>query len=179
MSGVAFRCPTCGTTQTHAGECDACSEAQVRYFCTNHTPGVWLDAPTCGQCGASFGEAPTTRLPATAPARTVSLHKTRTPDVTPSIRADDDHRPTVRRGRRPPAVEPRERSVPPSLRDLLDRLSDGPERDEETFEARPHYESAPKSSILAGCLVRLLLLVLVLIALGIAGLFLLFGGALR
>ena len=33
---VVLRCPTCGTTQGDAGECEACSEGEVRYFCTNH-----------------------------------------------------------------------------------------------------------------------------------------------
>jgi hypothetical protein len=54
---VVQRCPNCGTTKGTSGECEACHEAQVRYFCTNHTPGVWLDASTCPKCGARFGEA--------------------------------------------------------------------------------------------------------------------------
>ena len=43
MSGVVLRCPSCGTTRAAPGECDACHEAQVRYYCTNHTPGRWLE----------------------------------------------------------------------------------------------------------------------------------------
>lgn len=75
---VVLRCPTCGTTRPTPGDCEACHEAQVRYFCTNHTPGLWLDVPTCPQCGARFGEArraptplpvPPARTRPTAPAR--------------------------------------------------------------------------------------------------------------
>ncbi len=49
---VVKRCPSCGTTQAAAGECEACHEAQVGYFCTNHEPGVWLAGRTCPQCAA-------------------------------------------------------------------------------------------------------------------------------
>lgn len=52
---VLLRCPNCGTTRSTPGECEACHDAQVRYFCTNHTPGLWLDTPACPKCGASFG----------------------------------------------------------------------------------------------------------------------------
>jgi len=65
---VVLRCPNCGTTRATPGECEACREAQVRYFCTNHTPGLWLDEPTCAQCGARFGERAREPAPAT-PAR--------------------------------------------------------------------------------------------------------------
>jgi hypothetical protein len=57
MSGVVLRCPNCGTVQTGMGECEACHEAKIRYFCTNHTPGLWLDTALCSQCGARLGEA--------------------------------------------------------------------------------------------------------------------------
>jgi hypothetical protein len=53
---VVQRCPSCGTTKATGGECEACHDADVRYFCTNHTPGLWLDASTCSSCGARFGE---------------------------------------------------------------------------------------------------------------------------
>jgi hypothetical protein len=55
MSGVLLRCPSCGTTRAAPGECDACHEAQVRFYCTNHTPGRWLDSRSCPQCGSQFG----------------------------------------------------------------------------------------------------------------------------
>ena len=65
---VVRRCPNCGTTKATAGECEACHEAQVRYFCTNHTPGLWLDGPACGQCGARLGQP----APRAAPAARVT-----------------------------------------------------------------------------------------------------------
>ena len=55
MSDVVIRCPNCGTTQGTLGECEACHEAETRYFCTNHEPGVWLEGPECSGCGARFG----------------------------------------------------------------------------------------------------------------------------
>jgi hypothetical protein len=75
MSGVVLRCPSCGTTKAAPGECDACHEAQVRYYCTNHTPGRWLDSRSCSQCGSQFGvpdpppvvRSPPTRPPASPP----------------------------------------------------------------------------------------------------------------
>jgi hypothetical protein len=68
MNGVALRCPHCGTTQSGPGECGACHEATVQYFCANHSPGRWLDEPSCTLCGARFGEArPAPRVPPTRP----------------------------------------------------------------------------------------------------------------
>ena len=61
MTGVVLRCPACGTTQSKVGECDACYEGAVRYFCANHEPGRWLDTPACNACGARFGETPRRR----------------------------------------------------------------------------------------------------------------------
>lgn len=55
MSEIVIRCPNCGTTQGALSECEACHEADARYFCTNHTPGRWLDGPACAECGARFG----------------------------------------------------------------------------------------------------------------------------
>lgn len=63
MSGVVLRCPHCGTTRASLGECEACHEADVRHYCTNHTPGVWLNGPACTQCGARLGEAPKSAPP--------------------------------------------------------------------------------------------------------------------
>ncbi len=54
MSDVVIRCPNCGTTQPSLGECEACHEADARYFCPNHAPGRWLDGPACAACGARF-----------------------------------------------------------------------------------------------------------------------------
>jgi hypothetical protein len=75
MNGVVLRCPHCGTTQAIPGECEACHEAQVRYYCANHKPGRWLDQPVCSECGARFGvpprplRAPSPSIPVGAPAR--------------------------------------------------------------------------------------------------------------
>lgn len=55
MSGVVIRCQNCGTTQATLGECEACHEAEVRYYCPNHSPGRWLDEPLCTACGARVG----------------------------------------------------------------------------------------------------------------------------
>ena len=66
MSGVVLRCPNCGTVQPVEGQCDACHEAAVRFFCTNHTPGLWLEGSACPQCGARFGD-PVPSRPAPAP----------------------------------------------------------------------------------------------------------------
>jgi len=80
MSGVVLRCPNCGTTRSASGECEACHEAQVRYFCSNHTPGRWLEAAACPQCGARFGDP--TRPPASASPPAPRPATTRTPPGT-------------------------------------------------------------------------------------------------
>ena len=54
---MVLRCPNCGTTQAARGECEACHESQVRYFCTNHSPGLWLKGPTCPSCAEAKGRA--------------------------------------------------------------------------------------------------------------------------
>jgi hypothetical protein len=56
MSGVVLRCANCGTTQSTSGECQACHEQNVRFYCTRHTPGLWLTMPVCSQCGAEYGK---------------------------------------------------------------------------------------------------------------------------
>ena len=73
---VIQRCPSCGTTQATAGECTTCREAQVRYFCTHHDPGIWLTGPTCEACAAR--SAPPVRPPAPKPSR--ARPPTREPD---------------------------------------------------------------------------------------------------
>ena len=55
MSAVVLRCDNCGTSQSARGLCEACHEGQVRYFCTNHDPGRWLETNKCTQCGAEYG----------------------------------------------------------------------------------------------------------------------------
>jgi hypothetical protein len=128
MSGVVLRCPNCGTTKAAPGECEACHEAQARYYCTNHAPGRWLDAPSCPECGARFGEptrapvrsapaaptgAPVRPSPAAAPRRTPALDPSPAPWPTPAPAA----RPATgdswggRSGRRPPIDDDESESV--------------------------------------------------------------------
>ena len=73
MSGIVLRCPNCGTTQGSQGQCDACHEAAVRYFCTNETPGLWLDAPACPRCSAQFGDPSPSRLEKSAPTTSIEV----------------------------------------------------------------------------------------------------------
>ena len=146
---VVRRCPSCGTQTDTAGECEACHEAQVRYFCSNHTPGLWLEAPVCPQCGARHGEpadgaaaasigTTSIRVRSPAPARV------RTPSSTPA-----------------PAYS---RSVPPRAR-----------AEEWSFREPPlppsvatRREGPSPLRLLGGCLVRFVLFLLVL-ALLLAG----------
>ena len=64
---VVKRCPNCGTTQDAAGECEACHEADVRYFCLNHEPGLWLAGRTCPQCAARAAPSARPAPPTSAP----------------------------------------------------------------------------------------------------------------
>jgi hypothetical protein len=76
MSAVVLRCENCGTTQDTEGECQACHEGQVRYYCTNHKPGRWLDGPVCSQCHAAYGRD---EPPPPAPPRPTKPTPTRPP----------------------------------------------------------------------------------------------------
>jgi hypothetical protein len=112
MTGVILRCPHCGTSKAAPGECDACHEAQVRYYCTNHKPGRWLDASACPQCGARFGDPvrPAARpVPPAAPPRP----RTTTPTAA-RPRSDPPPSPSGTRAR-PWGRRERERSPTPDL----------------------------------------------------------------
>ena len=87
MSDVALRCPHCGTTQATTGECEACHESDVRYYCRNHTPVRWLDGPMCDACGARFGVS--------RPARPVPPMSV-PPGSVPPTPAREERRPTPR-----------------------------------------------------------------------------------
>jgi hypothetical protein len=120
MSDVVLRCPNCGTTQESPGECDACHEASVRYFCPNHSPGRWLDGPVCAECGAR--EA---RERAAERGRTVPPIKPMPPASPPRST------PAAPPAATPPHVGPR-RDVPPAVprpgtpRRFPDSDADGP-----------------------------------------------------
>lgn len=159
MSGVVLRCPNCGTTKGSPGECEACHEAQVRYFCTNHKPGRWLDAPACPQCGARFGEAPRPPAPPPTPA------PTRRPGPAAPPRKAAGGPSIWDRGRRPPTPEgatdarPALRVVvPEALTKALSRVRRLPRR-----AAPVPDETLPRPTpALGGCLARALFLVVFL-----------------
>ena len=104
MSGVVLRCQNCGTTQATLGECEACHDGDVRYFCPNHTPGRWLDQPACSTCGAQVG---------------VPGRSERVPPRPPPVPAPGS------RGRRAPAPPPVRRS-PPDEEELEREVLTGP-----------------------------------------------------
>ena len=147
---LVLRCPSCGTTQLAAGECEACHDARVRYFCTNHTPGLWVDAPTCPQCAARFGESIRplpARLPP-PPVRTRPAETVRSPTPTP--------------GRAPAAPS---MTVIPLWQQLLGAAI----RARAMSTTAPGRARAPIASPLGGCLMRLALIaVLLFVALVIA-----------
>ena len=165
MTRVVLRCPNCGTTQAAPGECDACHEAQVRYFCTNHNPGQWLASPKCPQCGAQFGVAEPVRRAAPPPPR---------PAPQPDRRAALPARPKVS----PPPPAPRRRPspwgpfTPPSGsvgRDVsMGRLRDmlaGAARSRRVPDAAPYGMDTSPVPARAGCLGRALLLVVLFLGL--------------
>ena len=181
MSAVVLRCPNCGTTRTAPGECDACHEAPVRYYCTNHRPGVWLDSPACGQCGSRFGEtaaapprpAPTkpSVRPPPAPAPTATRGPART--------IDRDPRRPIGRGAGDPVPRRHEPPVPP-LSESFDALEELMRGAGSARRPRPPAPPEPypvrNMPSVGGCLMRLFLLALLLFVFGIGSL-LLFGTA--
>jgi len=188
---VVLRCPTCGTTQGNAGECEACSAGEVRYFCTDHNGGVWLNGPVCGSCGAKFGDPPreATKPPtprtSSVPTRPAGAPDFRPPShrraVEPSSEPDFGRRPSRRAGPEEPA-EPEVLPRTPSLGELLEEITDERARGRARYEvedtpwARRPADARRSGFPLAGCLVRIVGLVLLLIAAAIIFLFLLFGG---
>ena len=102
MSDVDLRCPHCGTIQAAAGECEACHEDEVRYYCRNHAPGRWLDGPACPDCGARFGVE---RRPAPEPVRPRApmppASRRRPGGEPPPARVPDETEPWPVRERRP------------------------------------------------------------------------------
>ena len=178
MSGVALRCPTCGTTQAENGECEACFEGEVRYFCDNHSPGLWLDEPVCTRCGARFGDAPPKR-PEPGRTSTPTRRPRRPPSLPPSPRGAEPSRTGLGRPLPRPA-DPAETPAPTSLDELLVHMSEARERARYEAEERERrwtpVESPRRSIPILGCLIRLVFLVLLVIAFALGGLFLLLGG---
>jgi hypothetical protein len=87
MRAVVLRCENCGTTQDNEGECQACHEGQVKYYCTNHKPGRWLDGPVCSQCHAVYGrDEPPPAAPPQRPSRPPRAPPPASRKVEPEIR---------------------------------------------------------------------------------------------
>ncbi len=179
MSGVALRCATCGTTQSHAGECEACFDGKVRYFCSNHSPGLWIDEPVCTRCGAKFGEAPR-REPESSFPSTPSLPPPATRRA--ESRSPKPHGEARRRdgASRPPVSVEDSEDVPatPSLAELLAAIAErtrGRYRTDEVWTELP-AERPSRGLPVMGCLFRLVLFIIVLIALVLGGLFVVLGG---
>lgn len=178
MSDVVLRCPTCGTTQNHQGECDACSEGQVRYFCSNHSPGLWLEGPECRACGARFGETPAKpRAPSPRPTAPISPAGTRGPASAATPRS-------VEPARAAPGRPPDRGGTPraPSAADLLARLL-AARREGAGYKGKDaRWGRLPTEGSrlrLGGCLRRFILFALLLFALLVAGSFFLVGGVLQ
>lgn len=186
---VVRRCPSCGTTQATSGVCEACHEAEVRYHCTNHTPGVWLDGTSCPHCGARLG-APT-REKSTAPPPPV-----RRPAPSPVAARPRGPTTPARPSSRPPFAPPPLASSPPPV-PRSSRRVDIEGAAVETYPARISpwqrlFEAALRARIakrapsvagagvarnLTGCLLRLLLVAFVLFVMLVSALFL-FGSTL-
>ncbi|HEX8512251.1 MAG TPA: hypothetical protein VF688_04015, partial [Allosphingosinicella sp.] len=162
MVGLVLRCPNCGTVQPTGGECEACREAPVRYFCTNHDPGIWVDSSSCPQCGARFGDPAPAREAPPPPERS-RPRPTRTVEPGPPMSgAGDDFGPWGGRGSagRPGPEDPRPAS--PDLGSLVAAMLRAAARSRRGARDRPAYEefeeAPPRRRRGGGCLGRLLML---------------------
>jgi hypothetical protein len=185
MSGVVLRCPSCGTTKAAPGECEACHEAQVRYYCTNHTPGRWLDSPSCPQCGSQFGvperppaappRPPRSRTPVAAPA---SPAPTRTPSPTTRTRR---YTPWPSGGpwarRPPPGEEVETHTKRDPLRDVLTSRLPELLREAARVRRRSEVPEMPPIGMAAGGCLRAVLLIALFFMLALFGLSMILGGA--
>lgn len=166
MSGVVLRCPHCGTVQPAGGECEACREAPVRYFCTNHVPGVWLDSAFCAQCGARFGDPAPAREAPRPPERPAS-RPPRVIEPGPAMDGvDGDVGPWGGGG---PVGRPGpgdDRRASPDLASLVAAMLGAAARSRRGRREPPGYEeAAPMRRRGGGCIGRLLMLALLLLAL--------------
>ena len=179
MSSVVLRCPNCGTTRATPGPCEACHAAEVRPYCTNHTPGLWLDGPACPQCGARLGE-PDRPAPAPRPAPR--------PGVSPPPRRPAAPRAAPRPERREEAPEeeiffdPRGARGRPvtSLQDLLRAAVQARARGGARLppDSGPR-EDAPRVKSPGGCFVRFVFLMVFLFLAMVGGMMVLGGSVLR
>ncbi|MGI8673302.1 MAG: hypothetical protein ACR2LU_11935 [Luteitalea sp.] len=189
MSGVVLRCRTCGTTQDHPGECDACSEGPVAYFCGDHNPGLWLDEPVCGTCGARYGDArakpapPASRtsssIPRSGTRRSSSTRATSSParPASPGVRRIPTTATPPLPGR---VTDPDEAPDTPSLADLLVDMAEEGRRARGIPEEMPPWASTapPRAAVpIFVCLFRLFLLLVLLALVAVAAVSLLLSGA--
>ena len=145
---VVQRCPNCGTTQTSSGECQACHDAQVRFFCPNHAPGIWLDAPTCAKCGATLG----------APTPPASFRTPPAPPPPPRRSAPTRHEGSHRREEY--ELEPRGMPLAPWQRLIITAL-----RARHALAGTPDREEVAPARSAGSCLLRaVILLVLLMVA---------------
>jgi hypothetical protein len=184
---VVLRCANCGTTQGHGGECEACSEGEVRYFCTNHDQGIWLEGPVCSRCGATLGDPPMRPAPAPTPPP-VPARRAGAPDFRPPTPRRPPERPLEPDfGRRPPgrpdpdhAIDPEVVPRTPSLGELLEAISEARAHRRAPYEVdETRWAGPPRRGVgfpLAGCLIRLLSLGFLLFLALAVFVFLLFGG---
>lgn len=173
MSGVVLRCPNCGTVQPTSGECEACREAQVRYFCSNHVPGVWVDSPSCPQCGARFGDPAPARETPPPPER----RPARPPEVAerrPIEYGRDDVGPWGGEGPAGPRGPGGDHRAGPDAASLLLAMLGAAARARRGRSEGFGYEvEAPRRRRGGGCIGRLLILALLLFALFLMAPFLL------
>ena len=160
MSVVVRRCPQCGSVQDAPGECGTCHEAHVRFFCPNHTPGRWLVASSCPDCGARLAfdpVAPTPARPQPPPERP--------PEPLPEPAPERPLPPWLERPTRPDVDRARRRDV----RVPAEAPSD--------YVELPEIPEIPEAvrrgaSSFAGCLLRLVIIAIVLFLLVMGGGFL-------
>jgi len=182
---VVIRCPKCGTTSTSLGECDACHDAQVRYFCTNHEPGLWLETRTCPACAARREEV--IRRPSVV-ASTVPVRRSSVPARAPRSLPSPPHARPDPYAREAPEVA----RFPSSDRWDDERLHAADEELAPIALRGPMWQKILRAALVArsmrlpaapvsegrslrrlgGCLVRLLLMAVVLIAALVSGLYL-------
>lgn len=180
---VVLRCSSCGTTRSAPGECEACHEAQVRYFCTNHKPGIWLDGGTCRQCGARFGDVarrPSAAPPSVtarsrppgAPRAPAAIAAVSRPSVPRSLPVDEADGEWVVRERSPRPDEELRTGLP-AMALWVKLLKDAAARSRRSSPvAEPSRGRPAIAGSLGGCLMRLVLIAMCLFLALVIGLFL-------